>query len=258
MQKRRIKEFKDFVAEAKAGVTLSVGDYVGIVGGDYGEVFNITENDVFYDSVKEGVIRLASKEEVFEAKDAFDRFFMAALKKFDKKANSPDDLDKATRKKFFNYVDKNWNAQNESRADDAILGKELSHQEIIKESIDTIPEVVGVEVVSEKDSRFNGTQIQYRVDYSADVKYIDVKKKMTQIVNENEGCIQKVSRGDQFVLIDVNVKVNQSLDEESPPDPKLKKWLEDPKVQKEFKKQYGDRYKEVMFAKAWKDYKAKK
>jgi hypothetical protein len=45
------------------------------------------------------------------------------------------------------------------------------------------------------------------------------------------------------------------LDEVSPPSEKSKKWLEDPKVQSAFKKQYGDDYKEVMFAKAWKDFK---
>lgn len=46
-----------------------------------------------------------------------------------------------------------------------------------------------------------------------------------------------------------------SLQEKSPPSEKSKKWLEDPKVQAAFKDQYGDKYKEVMFAKAWKDFK---
>lgn len=44
------------------------------------------------------------------------------------------------------------------------------------------------------------------------------------------------------------------INEESPPSEKWKKWLEDEKVQKSFKDQYGERWKEVMFAKAWKGY----
>lgn len=53
---------------------------------------------------------------------------------------------------------------------------------------------------------------------------------------------------------DVNSFLNNVLSEKAPPDEKIKKWLEDPKVQASFKDQYGERYKEVMFGKAWKMY----
>lgn len=42
--------------------------------------------------------------------------------------------------------------------------------------------------------------------------------------------------------------------EKAPPSEKIKKWLEDPKVQASFKDQYGDKYKEVMFGRAWNMY----
>lgn len=53
---------------------------------------------------------------------------------------------------------------------------------------------------------------------------------------------------------DINDFLNSVLSEKAPPDEKIKKWLEDPKVQASFKDQYGDKYKEVMFGKAWKMY----
>lgn len=48
--------------------------------------------------------------------------------------------------------------------------------------------------------------------------------------------------------------IEKVLNEEAPPSEKWKKWLEDEKVQQSFKDQYGERWKEVMFAKAWKGY----
>lgn len=53
---------------------------------------------------------------------------------------------------------------------------------------------------------------------------------------------------------DVNSFLNNVLSEKAPPDAKIKNWLEDPKVQASFKDQYGEKYKDVMFGKAWKMY----
>jgi hypothetical protein len=44
-------------------------------------------------------------------KEAYKKFFDAALKKF--KASSPADLDDDQKKKFFDYIDKNWEGDNE-------------------------------------------------------------------------------------------------------------------------------------------------
>ena len=43
--------------------------------------------------------------------DDYQQFFQSALKKFD--ASSPADMDDEKKKKFFNYVDKNYDAKNE-------------------------------------------------------------------------------------------------------------------------------------------------
>ncbi len=49
-------------------------------------------------------------EEITEDDD-YQQFFQSALKKFD--ASSPADMDDEKKKKFFNYVDKNYDAKNE-------------------------------------------------------------------------------------------------------------------------------------------------
>ena len=51
------------------------------------------------------------KEETGD-KEAYQKFFNSALKKFD--VSSPDDLDDDKKKEFYNYVDKNWEGDNES------------------------------------------------------------------------------------------------------------------------------------------------
>jgi hypothetical protein len=45
--------------------------------------------------------------------EAYKKFFQAALKKFD--ASSPAELDDAKKKKFFDYIDKNWEGDNEKK-----------------------------------------------------------------------------------------------------------------------------------------------
>ncbi|MDX1532580.1 MAG: hypothetical protein R3230_00010 [Nitrosopumilaceae archaeon] len=44
---------------------------------------------------------------------AYEAFFKKALKKFDIKADEIDELPKDKKKEFFDYVDKNWKADNE-------------------------------------------------------------------------------------------------------------------------------------------------
>ena len=53
-----------------------------------------------------------AKEQQSGDKEAYEKFFQATLKKFG--ADSPQDLEKEKRKEFFDYVNKNWKAQDES------------------------------------------------------------------------------------------------------------------------------------------------
>jgi len=45
-------------------------------------------------------------------KEAYEKFFQAALKKYN--VSSPDELEDDKKKDFFNYIDKNWQGDNES------------------------------------------------------------------------------------------------------------------------------------------------
>lgn len=49
----------------------------------------------------------------------------------------------------------------------------------------------------------------------------------------------------------------EPISEKAPPDDKILKWTEDPKVKSSFKDKYGDKWAEVMYATAWKMYNSK-
>lgn len=59
-------------------------------------------------------INEASADKAKKGDDAaYEAFFKKALKKFGIKADEIDELDKDKKKEFFDYVDKNWKADNE-------------------------------------------------------------------------------------------------------------------------------------------------
>ena len=53
-----------------------------------------------------------AKLEASGGKEEYQKFFNAAMKKFG--VSSPDELDDEKKKDFYNYVDKNWQGDNES------------------------------------------------------------------------------------------------------------------------------------------------
>lgn len=61
---------------------------------------------------KEAIVKHIVTNVATEGKEEYQKFFNAALKKFD--AKSPADLDDEKKKEFFNYIDKNYKAKNES------------------------------------------------------------------------------------------------------------------------------------------------
>ena len=64
--------------------------------------------DVWQTAVEEQSVREASGD-----KEAYKKFFDAALKKFD--AKSPGEMDDEKKKKFFDYIDKNWEGDDEKK-----------------------------------------------------------------------------------------------------------------------------------------------
>jgi hypothetical protein len=62
-----------------------------------------------------------AKEKQSGDREAYEKFFQATLKKFG--ADSPQDLDSEKRKEFFDYVNKNWKAQDEAKDLDESKGR---------------------------------------------------------------------------------------------------------------------------------------
>ena len=70
------------------------------------------------------------EEELLEKSEEYQKFFQSALKKFG--VDSPAELDDKKKKEFFDYVDKNWEGENEEDEEETI--EELSLEEAIAEA----------------------------------------------------------------------------------------------------------------------------
>ena len=68
------------------------------------------------------------------SKEEYEKFFQSALKKFGVK--SPAELEDDKKKKFFDYVDKNWKGDGEKKEESVFSVEELSHFEEIMELSD--------------------------------------------------------------------------------------------------------------------------
>ena len=64
----------------------------------------------------------------------------------------------------------------------------------------------------------------------------------------------KIKHGESKIMQSTNEKF-EHLFESSPPSGPARRFTEDPNVKKSFRERYGKRWKEVMYATAWKKYK---
>ena len=141
-------------------------------------------------------------------KEEYQKFFQAALKKFG--ASSPADLDDKKKKEFYDYVDANWEGDDEV-AENAL--KEFKADGEDSESADP-----------------------------TDVKAKQPKKAKKAKAESKDGTDDEDKKGGE------KVEINPKLDEEKRD--QILKGLQE-KIP-EFKKKYGDRCEEVMYATATK------
>jgi len=94
------KDFKDKHVVKKVGVKTDLD----------GSVYNKEEKEAKVEQEEESVEQQADEESEKQAK--YRKFFDKALKKFG--VESPAELDKEKKKEFFDYVDKNYEADKES------------------------------------------------------------------------------------------------------------------------------------------------
>ena len=141
-------------------------------------------------------------------KEEYQKFFQAALKKFG--ASSPADLDDKKKKEFYDYVDANWEGDDEV-AENAL--KEFKADGEDSESADP-----------------------------TDVKAKQPKKAKKAKAESKDGTDDEDKKGGE------KVEINPKLDEEKRD--QILKGLQE--KMPEFKKKYGDRCEEVMYATATK------
>ncbi len=81
------------------------------------------------DKVRKESVEL-EEVDLFEKSEEYQKFFQSALKKFG--IDSPAELDDEKKKEFFDYIDKNWEGENEEDEEETI--EELSLEEAIAEA----------------------------------------------------------------------------------------------------------------------------
>lgn len=88
------------------------------------ELYFDPKKDMFYDPKKKkymsekDILALGEETELFEKSEEYQKFFQSALKKFG--IDSPAELDDKKKKEFFDYVDKNWEGENEEDEEETI------------------------------------------------------------------------------------------------------------------------------------------
>ena len=103
------KEFSKIANEATSLQQRmeSVFEDMGHILNRYYDINELNEEGAFFE--KDDI----SKEKVKENDGKYQAFFKGAMKKFG--VSSPDDLDDDKKKAFYNYIDKNYSAKNESK-----------------------------------------------------------------------------------------------------------------------------------------------
>ena len=138
-------------------------------------------------------------------KEAYQKFFQAALKKFG--ASSPADLDDKKKKEFYDYVDANWKGDNEV-AEEALIEFKASGED------SEIPDPV----TTKKDKKIKDSEEKKGGEKVVINPKLDEAPEMTDA---------QMKKREEIVM---------SMKDKAP----------------EFKKKYGDRWKEVMYAAATK------
>ena len=101
------KQFSKIATEAKS-LQERMGALYEDMGNILGRYYEIGEAHVYGHDDEDKDAKL----EASGGKEEYQKFFNAAMKKFG--VSSPDELDDEKKKDFYNYVDKNWQGDNES------------------------------------------------------------------------------------------------------------------------------------------------
>jgi hypothetical protein len=285
------KLFKD---KKKADAYADKGNKINKLGGKSGyKVFKVKgkmeEVEVDYDKMFEEAFTPKSLDDVVKSvvlgeaqsgdKEAYQKFFKAAMKKFG--VSSPGELSGDKEKEFYDYIDKNWKGDNEKAesadadaedGDHAEVGKsgkkmkvkvdpeiEEAYEYIVSEGIEMddlteeqLDEIIGkiargiAKGVKKVANRMSASGRADAAEKKAD-KLEKKKKDLERIKKAKErqaNAKKELKREDRFFkeaeMTDAQIAKREEIVKE------LKK------KEAEFKEKYGDRAKEVMYATATK------
>lgn len=261
-----MKNYTEFLKEQEQKkVGIKENDFVGTKDGDYGIVMVVSEDHFLIESYVENTI---VRHEISEESDAFKKFVAKKLKKYG--VDSPAELTDKKKKKFFDEVDKEWNSDDEP-GDDGKVNEEEEVDEESDPSNNTKQDIIKlfqqimrtrrINVTPEGDTRgstfFTVEVISAFVMNSSDLtKLVSGLKKI-----RGYSDFYIVSNDRQQLSFELAFKTNlmeqQEIYESAPPDEEIKAWTEKEDVKASFKQQYGDKWKERLYATAWSKYQEK-
>ena len=123
-----VKNFSTPISPGKLEIDIS-GKVVGFyrVGGDDKELKSVAAEveQEFKGKIADTKVQNEETIRTEGSKEEYEKFFNAALKKFD--AKSPADMDDEKKKKFFDYVDKNWKGEGEKK--ESVVSEKIEYVE---------------------------------------------------------------------------------------------------------------------------------
>jgi len=195
---------------------------------DYDEMFealDFEEGVVVEHVVKltlEDTMKLVVLSEASGDKEAYQKFFKSALKKFG--VSSPSELDGKKEKEFYDYVDKNWEGDNEKEEQN--------------------------EAACSTKKKMNASYKKEEDEPKDDEKEAPKKDDSEE---EEDGEHKDVGKSGKKMKVAVDPKIEESAEMTSDQEKKREEIVKKLKEKKdEFKKKYGDRWEDVMYATATK------
>jgi hypothetical protein len=292
----KVEAEKDFKDKKKADAYAEKGNSIDKVGGSYtvtkvkGKMESVTEEaEMDYDKMFEETFTPKSLDDVVKQvvfglqeaqsgdKEAYQKFFKAAMKKFG--VSSPGELSGDKEKEFYDYIDKNWKGDNEKSEsaeeggdDYSEVGKsgkkmkvkvdpeiEEAYEYIVSEGIemDDLTEEQLDEIIGKIAKGIVGGVKKVANRMSASGRADAAEKKADKLEKKKKDLERIKAAKERAKKAKENLKKEERFFKEAEmTDAQIAKREEIVKELKkkeaDFKEKYGDRAKEVMYATATK------
>lgn len=223
-----MKEFKQFLKEQREKEKVEVGDWIGLINGDFGQVYHASPTAIVYESYEKGGLVRESRSSINDTREKFQNVFEKNMRKYDQ--DNPSDLEKSESEEALKRIHENWQevTQEKNKAD----GYENTVQSCIEEDLKKIEGVVSVERMKES-SGFSGTSVDYSIviegqydkiqktkkrveeGYHMDIRPVSIRSEISETIKSYRGNPVYIERPERLAenFYDNNViKVSSVLD----------------------------------------------